>query len=279
MSPGNPRRFVGGMTLVELVVAITILAIVGAMVGVFMRRPVEGYIDAANRAELTNKADSALRRIARDVRLALPNSLRVATVGTTQYLEFLITSGGGRYRAVVDGTAPVAANVLDFSSADTTFEVLGPMPSIANGNLIVVYNLFSSAATATSNAYNPGAGINRAAVTGVAGNVVSIAATQFPFESPSNRFQVVTGAVTYECNPTLQQIRRHAGYAIALAQPTPPGGTPALLVDGVTACGFTYDNAATNATLRTGVVSMSLRLTQAAESVNLVQQVHVDNVP
>jgi MSHA biogenesis protein MshO len=272
-------RHARGVTLVEMVVAITILAIVGTMAAVFMRRPVQGYIDASNRAELTNRADTALRRIARDVRLALPNSLRVTTAGSTQYLEFLITSGGGRYRTTVDGTTPVAANVLDFSTADTSFEVLGPMPSIANGNLIVVYNLFSGAGAPTSNAYNPGAGINRAAVSGVAGNIVTIAATQFPFESPARRFQVVTGPVTYECNPTAQQIRRHAGYAIALAQPTPPGGTPALLVDGVSACGFAYDNAVNNATLRTGVLSMNLQLTLNGENVNLQQQVHVDNVP
>lgn len=273
---GRPQA---GVTLVEMIVAITILAIVGGMVAVFIKRPVQGYIDAANRTELTNKADSALRRIARDLRLALPNSVRVTTVAGIQYMEFLITSGGGRYRAAISTATPVAANVLDFSVADTTFEVLGPMPAIANGNLVVVYNLFSAATATTSNAYNAGAGTNSAVVGGTAGNIVTIAATQFPFASPASRFQVVTGAVTYECDPTLQQIRRHAGYAITLAQPTPPTGTPALLVDGVTACGFTYDNAATTATLRTGVVSMSLRLTQAGENVNLLEQVHVDNVP
>jgi MSHA biogenesis protein MshO len=268
-----------GVTLVELIVAITILAIIGGMVAIFMQRPIQGYVDASNRAELTNRADTALRRIARDVRLALPNSLRVSTVGSTQYLEFLITSGGGRYRAAIDTATPVAANVLDFGTADGTFEVLGPMPAIANGNLIVVYNLFSAAGTTTSNAYNGGAGTNRAAVTSVAGNIVNITATQFPFESPSARFQVVTGAVTYECNPTAQLVRRYSGYAITLAQPAPPAGTPALLVDGVSACGFTYDNAATSATLRTGVLSMTVQLTRNGENVSLQQQVHVDNVP
>ena len=39
------------------------------------------------------------------------------------------------------------------------------------------------------------------------------------------------------------------------------------------------DNAATNATLRTGIVSMNLTLTLSGENVSLQQQVHVDNVP
>ena len=129
----------------------------------------------------------------------------------------------------------------------------------------------------TSNAYN---GDNRAQVSAVAGNVVTIAATQFPFASPSHRFQVVTGPVTYECNPAAGQVRRYAGYGIALTpQPAPPGVAPAVLVDGVSACGFAYDNAATNATLRTGIVSMNLTLTLSGENVSLQQQVHVDNVP
>ena len=265
-----------GVTLVEMIVAITILAIVGGMVAVFMKRPVEGYIDASNRAELTNKADSALRRMARDIRLALPNSVRLAAgVGGVQYMEFLITSGGGRYRAAIDTGTPVAANVLDFSTADDTFEVLGPMPAVTAADFVVVYNLFPTGTS--SNAY---AGDNRADVGSVVGQVITIAPTQFPFASPSNRFQVVRGAVTYECNPLLGQVRRYDGYAITAGQPTPPAVAPALLVDGVTACGFVYDNAATTATLlRTGVVSLNLRLSEAGESVELLQQVHVDNVP
>jgi MSHA biogenesis protein MshO len=270
----KPQR---GVTLVEMIVAITILAIVGAMVAIFMRRPIQAYADVAARTELTGKVDLAMRRMTRDLRLALPNSVRIRTVGTTQYLEFLSTSGGGRYRAAINTATPVPANVLDFSVADTAFEVLGPMPAVAANNFIVVYNLFSGTGVTTSNAYN---GDNMAQVANVAGNIVTIAATQFPFASPASRFQVVTGPVTYECNPTLQQIRRHAGYGITLnPQPAPPAGTPDVLVDGVTACGFVYDNAATTATLRTGVVSLNLQISQGGEIVNLLQQVHVDNVP
>jgi MSHA biogenesis protein MshO len=39
-----------GVTLVELIVVIAITSIIGAVVAVFIRRPVEGYADAARRA-------------------------------------------------------------------------------------------------------------------------------------------------------------------------------------------------------------------------------------
>ena len=65
-----------GFTLVEAIVVIVITGIIAAGVAVFIRAPVEGYVDSVARAELTDAADTALRRLSRDVNSALPNSLR-----------------------------------------------------------------------------------------------------------------------------------------------------------------------------------------------------------
>ena len=59
-----------GFTLVEMVIVVVITAIIGAMVAVFIRLPVQGYIDANARAELADLADTATRRMARDIRRA-----------------------------------------------------------------------------------------------------------------------------------------------------------------------------------------------------------------
>src|SRR6185295_2141854 len=98
-------------------------------VAIVIRRPVEGYVDAARRAGLTDTADTALRRITRDVRSALPNSIRIVeSPGGSGifYLEYLETNGGGRYRSDVDSSG--GGNVLDFAVADASFDVIGPMP-------------------------------------------------------------------------------------------------------------------------------------------------------
>eukprot|EP01133_Synstelium_polycarpum_P021102 gene21102-25353_t len=63
------------------------------MVAMFIRLPVQGYIDANARAALADLADTATRRMARDIRLALPNSVRVT--GNGRYLELLLTKSGG----------------------------------------------------------------------------------------------------------------------------------------------------------------------------------------
>ncbi len=69
-----------GFTLIEMIVVIVITGIIAGVVAVFLKAPVQGYIDSARRAELTDIADTAIRRMARDVRTAVPNSVRVASL-------------------------------------------------------------------------------------------------------------------------------------------------------------------------------------------------------
>lgn len=253
-----------GFTLVELIVVIAITAIIAAVVAVFIRAPVEGYFDSARRAELTDTADTALRRMARDLRLALPNSVRVN--GTA--LEFLETRTGGRYRAEGDGGA-TPADELDFAAPDASFEVLGSLSHAPQvGDLVVVYNLGIGGADAYADD-------NTAQVTGVAGSTITIAPKRFPFESPAKRFQVVSGPVSYVCAGG--SLRRYWGYGKTPAQNVPPaGGSNALLADHVSACSFVYTP---GVTARSGLVSMQLQITRDNESVSLYHEVHVPNVP
>jgi MSHA biogenesis protein MshO len=293
-----------GVTLIEMVIVISITAIIAGAVSVFISRPVEGYADAARRAEMSDIADTALRRMTRDVRTALPNSIRTITVGSSYYLEYLETRTGGRYRSEVpapatatgpntcpdlaplDGTAD--ENVLQFGAADTCFtslgDVLGLGQIVPNSDFVVVYNLGPGSLNADAYASGAVTGGNKSritAVTSVAGeNVFSIESRTFTYASPGKRFHVVSGPVTYECvpSPTGGQLRRYWGYAISAAQVTPPaGGSNALLASNVTACSFTY--ATSGPAQRTGVVALSLQIQQSGESIQLFQQVHVPNVP
>lgn len=285
IEPGtlNAKLRARGVSLVEMIVVIAITGIVAAAVASFIKRPVEGYVDAARRAELTDLADTALRRMTRDVRTALPNSLRVTNpVGPgIRYLEYLHTSGGGRYRVEVDSAG--LGNPLDFTTTDASFEVIGPMPTLAAGNFIVVYNLNADPAITTSNAY---VGDNRATYSSNTATTITLtAATLFPFASPGKRFQVVQTPVTYTCDPLpggSGELRRFSGYAIQPAQPIAIGGAPlstapvnALLARNVRDCTFAY----AEISQRTGTLALSLQLESGGESVRLFQQVHVNNVP
>lgn len=275
-----------GFTLIEAIAVIVITGLLASVVAVFIRAPVEGYFDTVRRAQLTDTADTALRRISRDLRLALPNSVRVTNSGGKSYLEFLQTRAGGRYRAECESAAldsdPLVfgdASAYACEAADNgRFDVIGPLVTVAAGDQIVVYNL----GIAGADAY---AGDTRRTYTGAAGQVSNIqyGGGPFPLASPGHRFHVVETPVTYECdssNPAGGSLRRYWGYAITSAQATPPsGGTTlsAVLADQVSACAFAYDPNVAN--LRTGLVSLQLVLTSAGESVRLFHQIHVSNVP
>lgn len=268
------RKPQSGFTLVEMIMVIVITGIIGGIVAVFLRAPVQQYIDVARRADMTDIADTALRRVTRDLRLALPNSVRVTgtcTGGATScFLEFLPTSGGGRYRAGAGG------NELDFTAADTSFDVLGPMPTMAVGDGIVVYNLGITGADAY-------AGNNRTTVSappaGVAANITS---KLFPFDSPGYRFHVISTPVSYVCDGA-GTLWRYWGYAIQAGQPNDIAAAPlstasrARLATNVSGCRFTYD--ANVVAQRSGLVTMHLGITRDGETVTLYSAAHVSNQP
>src|SRR5690606_38103456 len=90
-------------TLVELIMVIALAGIVAVMISTVMSRPLQSFVDQSRRAELTDLAATALNRMARDIRLAVPNSLRnesgCSPGSECRTLEFLEISAGGRYRA------------------------------------------------------------------------------------------------------------------------------------------------------------------------------------
>lgn len=295
-----PTPHQGGFTLVEMIMVIVITGIIGGMVAVFLNAPIRQYMDVARRAEMTDIADTALRRINRDLRLALPNSVRVAGtcdgVGTC-FVEFLPTSGGGRYRAdadASDGVCPggtASDDLLSFSVADTCFEVLGTMPAVAVGNQVVVYNLGIPGADAYAG--NTLATHNRRAVSGAGANSVSItSANALPFDSPGNRFHVVTTPVTYACDGA-GTLWRYWGYAIQDVQTKTDSiaeldgliavqGARARLATNVSGCRFVYDGNVV--AQRSGLVTMNLAITEADtngvnETVTLYSAAHVSNQP
>lgn len=299
MRPINaPQR---GFTLVEAVMVMVITGILGGMVTVFIGGPMRSYIDSANRGEMADSADLALRRMAREIRLALPNSIRVTSAGARTSIEFLLMKTGGRYWAVDD---PVAGDFLRFpldpadaadvaaAAADVSFDVVGAMPDgrqqIVAGDSIVVYNLGPGMAPA--DAYNCSGACNRAVISAVAGNKVTLASNPFAAQnpvmaSPGNRFQVLSTPVSYDCNGAAGgagQLIRHSNYPISAAQNLPPTGTglrSSVLANNVVSCVFQYGNLTTT---RSGLVGLTLTLQvpgSADGALTLSQQVHVDNTP
>ena len=290
--PHAPARG-GGFSLVELIVVIVITGIIASVVGLFITGPIQGFIDQARRGELVDAAQLALTRMGRDVRGALPNSVRISG----NALELLLTADGDRYRVEASGTA---ADRLQFTGADDAFNTLSalsppdPLPAVGtpyrvNGAL-AIYPLRQagaspySAADGVMTAFGDiditpvsNGGVTEYQVSLTSAGATAPGANRFPFDSPSRRVYLVDTPVTYYCNPP--QLLRYEGYGVTAVQAVPPAGTPTVIVANVQACAFQYEPGTAQ---RNAVVSIALSLADASapdERVRLIRQVHVGNAP
>lgn len=272
-----------GFTLIEMVISITVLAILSTSAAVFLRGPISSYFDAERRADLSDVGGLAMVKLSLEVSHAVPNSVRVAPIaGGGFYLEFLpvhSTNGvysEGRYRSTAPGPA--------LNDGSNRFDALGFPVSVAAGNLIVVNSHLGSVWSGA----NPG--VRAAGVAGV-GNPINHAAHTFlldPNPNPEYRFQVADTPVTYACipnavNPALGTLRRYSGYGIQAAQPQNAAGAPlagapnnALLADGITACQAIPFPGNLR---RAQVVALALNFDNAGDRLNLYHAIRVEPLP
>lgn len=286
-----------GFTLVELVIVITLTGVLATSLAVFFPPLMQSYFDTKRRASLTDAADTALRRMKRDVQVAVPNSIRIPN---NQCFELAPSSTGGRYRKGPDtvndsaaGCAPSAtcSAWLDTSSSSTALDVLSPLSAIpAIGDWLVIDN---------QNGNDIYTGANRVAITGVTTSGFgqqrfSFGSTQFPTGYDGARFTIVANnggapAVFYICsgaNGTLDSAgngrgtlyRLNRGFTAAYPTACPATAGAAVLATHVKTCNFVYSPTRGN-TQQNGHVWMQLELAESNETVSLSFGAHVDNVP
>ena len=284
----------------EAIVVIVITGIIAGVVVVFMQKPIQGYFSGTARLALADTADTALRRIARDVRLALPNTVRVDPSGL--FLEFIPIKTGGRY--LDDDACFVSPGCTSLS---TMGDMLSNVQVATGSDQVSIYSQYnnspSNCALSSFGLYSAYCGSGRvvtlASATGAgsSSNTLGFASTVFvpPGGSPTRRIFIISASpVTYACDAATGTLWRFSGYARQPAQPTSLVATPLVgrssqlqkvpLATNVTcpavAAGspprFSYAGGASE---RYSLLSAWITLTNGGETVSLLHQIHVDNTP
>jgi MSHA biogenesis protein MshO len=278
-----------GFTLVELVITIAVGSVVVAFMALFIVMPMNAYSTQTQQAGLVDAADSALRFMARDLRSALPNSVRVAGSGSVTALEMLATADGARYED--GGPLSNPALALDFTTADGAFATTVPftqlnLPWSSSTSYLSIYNVGVPGADAyqMANVITP-AGTTITITAGAAANqnlVTLSPAFQFAFGSPGRRVYLVSGPVSYLCDTAAATLTRYSGYTIASAQPvtaaalSAAGATAALVAGNVASCQFTLTSGTAE---RNALATLTLTISQNGQSVQLLNEVQVVNAP
>jgi MSHA biogenesis protein MshO len=284
------NRLDGGFTLIELVMVIIIVGILAGVVAPLIARPTAAFIAETRRGALVDTAETALDRISREIRLAVPNSVRIDA--SSRVVEFLRTLDGGRYRASDIGR-------LIFSVPSPGFDVIGNLSSCTSLDLLNIATTCAKESACYVVVGNQGAGTGNDAFNGdnlgkiqycAAGLALNgdgsdhlfvLPAKKFSSTSPNQRFQIVDTPVTYLCDPAAGTLRRYDGYTITANQANV--GTDAelsglsnpaessLMADNVSACQFTFDSSATS------MLTASLTITRDGESITLSKKIRVEN--
>lgn len=284
----TPPHRRSGFTLVELVITLVLFALMAVTLALFFRPAIDSWLAVRNRTRMAAEADNALRLMQRELRTAVPNSIR--TPGSACF-EFVPTKAGGRYRMAAD-TVNGGSAAVDPGAATSSFDVLTPLATLpAVGDWVVVDN------------QNPGdvyGGSNRSAVSSVGTPAAAlgrhrlgISPMQFPLGYDGGRFGVIDQAqqaVFYVCSgasTTLDAsgnapgvLVRLAGYGFNAAAPSscPSTAGGSIVASGLRSCRFLYD-ANQGATQQSGYVSLQLEFTRGGETTSLVGGAHVANVP
>jgi MSHA biogenesis protein MshO len=275
----SDRRRQSGFTLMELIIVMIIMGVMSVGIAGFIKLSTQTYLNVTERDELLANARFAVERLNREVRNAVPNSMREKSDSITRCLEFVPIIASTVYSEI-----PVAP--------EDAVEILTVIPfQLVNGNnyfcnscgdVVMVYPLndsevYQSHSEDTGKAFD----IAKYEVSTIANTPAEIELNQevtFTEDSPTNRAYIFNEPVSYCISGT--RLTRYAGYAFQTEQDLPPfvGGRNSLMAEDVdfSSSSFTVFEASLQ---RNAVVQIKLNFTRDGEQVVFDNAIHITNIP
>jgi len=267
-----------GFTLIEMIIAITILGIVGSISALIIGNTLDGYASIAKRAKLHSGARLAVDRIAREARHALPNSICTYDgsdcSSSADRVYFIKTLDGGEYQTLTgnytSGNARAPMPITPTTA--TSFDVLSTDSLNASANdWVVLYNTNNTDIYSSTTKRKQLSSITTKDVDGT-NNVAVInfsSAISYTTQSPSRRFQII------ENNATLFYLSGTDLYRATSTFAAPNTAVnPRLLLENVSALSFSYIPGTQQ---RASVLTIDLTYTIQNESIRIIHEAHIQN--
>lgn len=251
-----------GFSLIELVITIVVLGAIMAGTASYITNSTVAYTNVAQRDQLTTLGRITIERVTRELRNALPNSIRIQN----NCLEFFPVKAGSVYFDLPTSTAGNSFTARSFT-----------IPAGANIEHVIVYpinvnTLYNSGGTGPLAGFNGAAGAPTITVT-LSGN------HQFPLHAPQRRFFLAEDPVSYCIVGT--NLNRYENYSVNAVQATPPASAPQLVAeniqtnDGGAVTPFIYTPGSLQ---RNGLVTLDFRFLVDGDWIRLSHEVQIRNV-
>ncbi len=261
-----PFRSTRGFTLVEVIAVVVILSIVTVVGSGFVTTTLRAYRDSDARNLLVQRARLVMEQMSRQLRMAVPNSVRVSSTGNC--IEFMPLVAASTYRASVPDVANAA-------SATTSVATVAFTTGLGSARHLVIAPFFPEEIYTFA---SPAARAGVAALGASPHTAVTLnGAHRFVRNSPQRR--VFVGDDPMRFCVRAGQLWQDSDYGIAASLlDSPPGGNSALMALDATPAGQAFAVFPGSEVRRAGA-TISLRFTSDNNSIDLQQQVFIRNVP
>lgn len=261
-----------GFTLIELVTVVVILSILAVVGSSFMIRTAEGYQQTQNRTQLIQRGRLSIERLTRELRNAVPNSIRVSA--NNLCIEWLPIVGGGNYLGELPdqdngaaATSSIDTGPITFENSDRDYVSVGALnASDIYGNAPPSLALFSS--------------IDQSAIP----NQTTLTAAKI-FERNSVNRRIYFASRPKQACISSEELSTHGEYTTSGNYPSASAltGTPPnagqLLSEGITVAGEIPFAISSGSMDRNTLVQLQIPFEKGGERIVLSHQIMVRNVP
>jgi len=287
------RQKYQGFTLVELVIVIVLLGIMATGITSFISLSTQTYINVADRDELIASARFAVERLNRELRNAVPNSIRIVANASIpvsdQCIEFMPIVASTTYLDIPVAPEPPSSTitVVPFVAADNVNDYTCGVVNYCS-DFVAVYpitsdDLYGSPIDNVGKVFSltnftPPLSASSEWTLSFAGG-----AKTFDADSPTQRLYIINQPVSYCVSNG--KLTRYNDYGIASPPSTDPtasgAGSSVLMANNlelIANSGLPFRYSAPSLQ-RNAVVQIKLHFNLNGEKIVFNQEVHIQNIP